>query len=451
MVSRRKFLTLSSAGLAAATLRLSSAEARQVQDGRGQPGQARQGADGARVITPNGVSLPWRMVDGVKVYHLIAEPIAHQMAEGLELDLWGYNGRSPGPTIEAVEGDRVRIYVTNHLPAPTTVHWHGVMLPSGMDGVTGLNQRPIPVGETFKYEFAFEEPGTFMYHPHFDELTQIALGMMGMIVVHPRRPEPIDRDFAIMLAEWKVRPGMRRPDPMEMLDFNLATMNSKVFPATEPLVVRRGDRVRIRLCNLSITSHHPIHLHGQTFRVTGTEGGRIPRSAQWPDSTVLVPTGALREVEFVADAPGDWAFHCHMLHHVMNQMGHEGPVMVGADRRRIDEAVQDLVPGYMTMGTTGMHEMGEMEMPTPPNSIVMKGAEGPFGHIEMGGMFTVLKVREGITTYDDPGWYDHPEGTVAEQARTDELRRDGIEVPEAPEQPEPSDEHENEHEHEHGH
>jgi manganese oxidase len=441
MVSRREFLTLSSAGLAAAaTMRLSQAAAQEAQATR-----VREGATDARVITPNGVSLPWRMVNGVKVYHLIAEPIVHEMAQGLELDLWGYNGRSPGPTIEAVEGDRVRIYVTNHLPAPTTVHWHGILVPNGMDGVTGLNQRPIPVGQTFKYEFVVERPGTFMYHPHFDELTQIALGLMGMIVVHPRRPEPIDRDFAIMLAEWKVHPGTRRPDPTEMLEFNLGTMNSKVFPATEPLVARRGDRVRIRLCNLSITNHHPIHLHGQTFRIIGTEGGRIPPSAQWPESTVLVPTGSLREVEFIADAPGDWALHCHMLHHVMNQMGHVGPVMIGADARRLNESVQHLVPGLMTMGTTGMHEMGEMQMPVPQNSIVMRGGEGPFGHIEMGGMFTILKVRESMTTYEDPGWYDHPPGTVAEHAEPEELRRDGIVVPDGPQRPELPVEHDHQH------
>jgi manganese oxidase len=230
-----------------------------------------------------------------------------------------------------------------------------------------------------------------------------------------------------------------------MLEFNLGTMNSKVFPATEPLVARRGDRVRIRLCNLSITNHHPIHLHGQTFRIIGTEGGRIPPSAQWPESTVLVPTGSLREVEFIADAPGDWALHCHMLHHVMNQMGHVGPVMIGADARRLNESVQHLVPGLMTMGTTGMHEMGEMQMPVPQNSIVMRGGEGPFGHIEMGGMFTILKVRESMTTYEDPGWYDHPPGTVAEHAEPEELRRDGIVVPDGPQRPELPVEHDHQH------
>ena len=121
------------------------------------------------VVTPNGSTLPWRVVDGVKVGHLVAEPCRREFAPGIVVDCWGYNGQTPGPTIEAVEGDRLRIYVTNRLPAPTTVHWHGILVPNGMDGVTGLNQKPIPPGETFKYEFRLRQSGTFMYHSHFDE------------------------------------------------------------------------------------------------------------------------------------------------------------------------------------------------------------------------------------------------------------------------------------------
>ena len=101
------------------------------------------GTDYRPVVTPNGATLPFRIVDGVKVFHLVAEAVEHEFAPGLVAHCWGYNGRVHGPTIEAVEGDRVRIYVTNRLPAPTTVHWHGVLLPNGMDGVGGLTQRAI--------------------------------------------------------------------------------------------------------------------------------------------------------------------------------------------------------------------------------------------------------------------------------------------------------------------
>ncbi|MGH8744297.1 MAG: multicopper oxidase family protein, partial [Burkholderiales bacterium] len=261
-------------------------------------------------------------MDGVKVYHLIAEPVRHEFAKGLVGECWGYNGRVHGPTIEAVEGDRVRVYVTNKLSATTTVHWHGIYLPNGMDGVGGLNQRAIKPGETFKYEWTFRQHGTFMYHSHHDEMTQMAMGMMGMIVVHPRGGNQVDRDFAILLSEWRIDPGTFRPNPNEMTDFNVLTMNARCFPGTEPLVVKKGDRVRIRIGNLSAMSHHPIHLHGYHFTLVATDGGDIPVSGQWPETTVLVPVGNTRDIEFIADAPGDWAMHCHMTHHIMNQMGH---------------------------------------------------------------------------------------------------------------------------------
>src|SRR5882672_11460180 len=196
----------------------------------GEPGK-----DYTPVITPDGIALPYKAVDGVKVFHLIAEEVQnHEFAPGLKAHCWGYNGRVHGSTIEAVEGDRVRIYVTNRLPEPTSVHWHGILLPNGMDGVSGLTQKPIEPGETFKYEFTLRQHGTHMYHPHFDEMTQMGLGMMGLFVIHPRVPKEKrpDRDFAIMLSEWRIDPGTSRPVPQEMTDFNLFTMNSKAFPAT---------------------------------------------------------------------------------------------------------------------------------------------------------------------------------------------------------------------------
>lgn len=390
------------------------------------PGQP--GLDYTPVITPNGATLPWKVVEGAKVMHLIAEEIEHEIAPGLKAKCWGYNGRTPGPTIEAVEGDRLRIYVTNHLPEPTTIHWHGVRVPNGMDGVAGLTQMPIPPGQTFKYEFTLRQHGTHMYHPHFDEMTQIALGMEGMFIIHPRQPkEPRpDRDFAIMLSEWRIDPGTSRPNPLEMVEFSVFTMNSKVFPGTEPLVAKLGDRVRIRLANLGPMDHHPIHLHGYDFFVTDTDGGTVPQSARTPQNTVLVAVGTTRAVEFIASEPGDWAMHCHMTHHTMNQMGHNAPNMVGVKTGSLDEKVQKLLPDYMTMGDAGMGDMAMMGMPVPKNSIPMAGGEGPFGTIDMGGMFTILKVRAGIKTYDDPGWYKHPPGTEATRATAEELSRDGI-------------------------
>lgn len=376
------------------------------------------------VITPNVGSLPWTLDGTVKVFHLVAEPIVREFAPGFVVNCWGYNGSSPGPTIEAVEGDTVRLLVTNHLNEPTTVHWHGLILPNGMDGVTGLTQRPILPGETFKYEFTLKQNGTFMYHPHYDEMSQIALGMMGFFIIHPKGEEgpPIDRDFAIFLHEWRLPIGTKTPIPFEMLDFNLFTFNSVLYPKIEPLVVKTDERVRIRLGNVMMNSH-PIHLHGHEFWVTRKGAKRLPPAAQYTEVTISVAPGETRDIEFVADNPGDWAFHCHKSHHTMNQMRHDIPNLTGIDKGNIDNRIRAYFPDFIgLMNINGMGEMFEMygsahdmnmKMKFPPN-VSPIGNPGPFGVIEMGGMFTILKVRDQLASYADPGWYQHPPGTVAE-------------------------------------
>jgi len=392
------------------------------------------GKDYKPVVIPTGQTLPFKIVNGVKVFHLIAEEVEHYFDSGLRAKCWAYNGHVNSTMIEAVEGERVRIYVTNRLPIATSVHWHGIYLPNGMDGVAGLTQPYIKPGETTKYEWTLRQHGTFMFHSHHDEMTQMGMGLIGMFIMHPRNPAPeyhVDRDFAIMLSEWDIKVGTARPNTLQMTDFNILTMNGKVFPSTGPLVCKTGDKVRIRLGNLGAMDHHPIHIHGYYFRITATDGEDIPLSAQWPETTALVAVGQTRTLEFIADAPGDWAFHCHMTHHVMNQMGHEFPNMVGMQPGDVDKKLQSLLPGYMTMGQTGM-DMGNMAemMPMPANSIPMKGAVGPFGdNITMGGMFTIVKVRDRLASYDqDPGWYQHPPGTVALTASAEDLARDGIDV-----------------------
>jgi len=369
------------------------------------------------VATLNGWSLPWRMKAGVKEFHLVAEPVVREFAPGMNANLWGYNGSSPGPTIEAVEGDHVRIFVTNKLPEHTSVHWHGVMVPNGMDGVGGLTQPQIPPGKTFVYEFVLQRAGTHMYHPHADEMVQMAMGMMGLFIIHPKdqRQYRVDRDFAFILASYDIEPGSATPRPSTMTDFNLWTWNSRVFPGIDPLVARTGERVRIRVGNLTMTNH-PIHMHGPHFEVTGTDGGWVPKSARWPEVTTDVAVGQMRAIEFDAVA-GDWAIHCHKAHHTMNAMGHGQPNFIGTDMREVAQRVTRLVPDYMPMGDTGMAAMGEMEMPLPDNTLPMMTGTGPFGALEMGGMFSVVKVRDDIAPgdYRDPGWFKHPAGTVARE------------------------------------
>ena len=422
MSTRRQFLRASGAGLLGSALVNRMAQASvpeapvQTKPETQPPLAPPNGRPYQPVVTLNGWTLPWRMKDGWKEFHLIAEPVRRSIAPGMTAHLWGYNGQSPGPTLECVEGDRVRIYVTNRLPEHTTIHWHGFLLPNGMDGVGGLTQKHIPAGKTWVYEFEMGKSGTFMYHPHADEMVQMAMGMHGFIVVHPKNPAfmRVDRDFVFLMNAYDIDPGSYTPRVNTMIDFNMWCWNSRVFPGIDPLVVRKGDRVRIRIGNLTMTNH-PIHLHGYDFEVTGTDGGWVPKGARWPEVTVDVAVGQMRAIEFIADAPGDWAFHCHKSHHTMNAMGHNVPTMIGVDHRGVAQQIINLVPDYMVMGERGMADMAEMEMPLPDNTLPMMTGQGPFGALEMGGMFTVVKVREGLARndYKDPGWYKHPAGTVA--------------------------------------
>ena len=416
MTSRREFLGYGGAGmvLAGANAHVAAATTRA------------HGAGGfVPVRTLNGWTLPYTMKDGVKEFHLVAEEIEHEFAPGSRAKCWGYNGSTPGPTIEAVEGDRVRILVTNRLKEHTSVHWHGILLPSGMDGVGGLSQPHIQPGETYAYEFTLRQHGSHMYHPHADEMTQLAVGMMGMLIVHPKDGEdvPIDRDYCFMLHNWALHPGTYRPDPAVMQAFDLWTFNSKVFPAIDPIVARTGERVRVRIANVSMWNH-PIHMHGVQFWVTGSDGGRWPR-AQWrSETTEIVGVGQVRDIEFVA-VPGDWAFHCHMSHHTMNAMGHDLPNPLGVDQSGVGDEIRRMLPGFMPMGEHGMAEhqvhtdMGHH--PGPANTLPMMTGKGPYGNLEMGGMFTTVKVRDDLAPgdYSDPGWYSPPPGTVAARVSRD--------------------------------
>ncbi|MEY4646125.1 MAG: Copper resistance protein precursor, partial [Pseudomonadota bacterium] len=278
----------------------------------------------------------------------------------------------------------------------------------------------IQPGKTFVYEFVARRPGTFMYHPHADEMTQMAMGMMGFWITHPKAKHPlideVNRDFCFLLNAYDIDPGSYTPKIMTMLDFNLWSWNSRIFPGIDSLNVRLNDKVRIRIGNLTMTNH-PIHLHGHEFLVTGTDGGPTPKSTRWYEVTTDVAVGQMRQIEFLADEEGDWAFHCHKSHHTMNAMGHNVPTLIGVDHRGIAKKINSLIPDYMVMGERGMADMTEMEMPIPDNTAPMMTGEGPFGSVEMGGMFSVLKVRRDQKPgdYSNPGWFKHPEGTVAHE------------------------------------
>lgn len=423
-LSRRKFVGLSAMAIASAAAVSGRVQAASIPEAATNSSPAMQpplhpssGPPYQPVVTLNGWTLPWRMNGDWKEFHLVAEPVVREMAPGMKAHLWGYNGASPGPTIECVEGDKVRIFVTNKLPEHTTVHWHGLQVPNGMDGVGGLTQPQIKPGQTFVYEFVMKRSGTFMYHPHADEMVQMAMGMMGSLVVHPRDPSlhRVDRDFVFIMQSYDIDPGSYVPRVMTMTDFNLWAWNSRVFPGIDPLVIGTGDRARVRIGNLTMTNH-PIHKHGEPFTVTCTDGGWVPENARRPEVTTDVPVGGMRAFEFTAEDPGDWAIHCHKAHHTMNAMGHEVKTFIGAStNRNLAKSIRTIVPDYMPMGSAGMADMGGMEMPMPDNTLPMMTGFGQFGPMEMGGMFSVVKVREGLAKddYRDPGPYKNPQGTVA--------------------------------------
>jgi FtsP/CotA-like multicopper oxidase with cupredoxin domain len=270
------------------------------------------------IITPDVPDLPFTLDASTKVFRLRAQPVKRKIAPFKTIDAWGYNGSCPGPTIQVNQGDRVRIIVENALPESTSMHWHGLEVPIEQDGVPFISQKPIPPGGTYTYEFTVHQEGTFFYHAH--SAMQEMIGLLGLFIAHPQSSYAphADHDYAIVLQEWAVLPSNTVPNTASM-EFNWLTFNGLSAPSTTPLIARLGSRVRLRFVNLGM-DHHPIHLHGHQFVITGTEGGRAPESTWYPTNTVLVGVAQAKVVEFEAKYPGDWMIHCHLPHHMMNSM-----------------------------------------------------------------------------------------------------------------------------------
>ncbi len=356
--SRRDFLRLGVTGVAAGLVSARAASP-EPAPARSRPAAGRRtGQSGPSsylpVETPDLSRMPWTMDGNVKVFHITCDVVKSRFVPWRETNTWGYNGSTPGPTVEALEGDRVRFVVENRLPEATVMHWHGLEVPIEMDGVEGITQDFIAPGGTFVYEFTLRQNGTFFYHSH--RPMQQMMGMIGLFIVHPKTPHTprCDRDFGLVLQEWATLPSNTTPNTLAM-EFNWLTINGKSAPSTTPMLVRLGERVRLRFVNLGM-DHHPMHMHGHTWYTTGSEGGRLPRTLWRPGNTELIGVAQARDVEFVADNPGDWMLHCHLPHHMMNTMAsmvgpmsnpehqHMGPVAPNA--REIPGYPQDM---YMVM------------------------------------------------------------------------------------------------------
>ncbi len=319
------------------------------------------------VITPDVGDLPYVMDGDVKVFRLTAHVFRQQIAPQKTIDVWGFNGSAPGPTIQVTQGDKVRVIFRNELPESSSLHWHGFEDQLGNDGMPGISQAPVKPGESFTYNFVITQEGTYFYHSHM--AMQELAGMLGAFIMHPKVPyrPHCDKDFALNLQAYWVLPNSTVPNTMNM-EFNWLLINGKAGPATTPLVVRQGERVRIRFINLSM-NHHPMHVHGHTFYVTGTEGGRIAETAWWPGNTVLVGVAQARDIEFVANNPGDWMLHCHLPHHMMNSMANQAGPMTrmagfpGGQGLRGDDSHGYLLEAGQQAGMEGMEGKSMPDMP----------------------------------------------------------------------------------------
>ncbi|TWB18800.1 multicopper oxidase [Nitrospirillum amazonense] len=266
--------------------------------------------------------LPYRLEGGVKVFDLRASVIRWTILPGVTVDAYAYNGQIPGPRIHIRQGDRVRINVTNALPESTTVHWHGLVVPNGMDGPAWVTQPPIPPGGRFSYEFMAAQHGTYFYHPHANPDRTQALGLYGALIIDPADPKdevPADHDYVIQLQEWLRRDGLTFPAmPMDGGHPNYFTINGRAYPATETVRMKVGETLKVRFIGTNTGLVHPMHIHGGPFLVVARDGQTLPPSARYEADTVNVGPGQRYDVIWTARLPGKWLIHCHIPHHTTN-------------------------------------------------------------------------------------------------------------------------------------
>ncbi len=258
----------------------------------------------------NQVLEPTILDDGTKQWELTASVVEWETEPGVVVEAYAYNGTVPGPQLRAEVGDRIRIILHNELPEPTTIHSHGLLVPSDMDGVPVISQDAVMPGETFIYEYTIRNSGSHMYHSHFMAERQVPMGLLGAFVVTDPAAtgEPVtDVDYAMILNDGP-------------LGF---TINGKGFPATEPLVLTEGQSIRIRYMNEGLQVH-PMHLHGMAQLVVAKDGYLLPQPHF--EDTVLVAPGERIDVVVEATELGTWAFHCHVLTHAEGPDGMFGMV-----------------------------------------------------------------------------------------------------------------------------
>lgn len=260
-------------------------------------------------------------VDGVKEFQLTAGVIRWNILPDVQVSAYAYNQQVPGPLIRVTAGDEVRFNVTNQLPEPTSVHWHGLVLPNKMDGAAGVTQPPIEPGETFTYEFTVPDtPGTYFYHTHFEGDRQQPLGLYGAFIIDGTDQSVVthDHEYIVQLGEWRVVDGQTYP-AMELDGMlpNYFTINGKAFPETDTIRMKVGETLLVRFIGTG-QFIHPMHIHGGPFTIVATDGNRVPETARIQKDTVLVGPGERYDVLWSANEPGKWLMHCHINHHITN-------------------------------------------------------------------------------------------------------------------------------------
>jgi manganese oxidase len=272
-------------------------------------------AQGDQILEP-------KLENGVKVFNLDVSLIQWNILPGTQVAAYAFNRQVPGPRIQVTEGDRIRMIVKNNLPEPTTVHWHGMILPNNMDGPADVTQKPIAPGESYTYEFTVKQSGTYFYHSHKDVDRQQTLGMYGALIVEPKNKAntpAFDQDVTVQLQEWTVKQGYTFPSmPMEGLLPNFFTINGKAYPSTEIVNAKVGEKIRFRFIGSNNAFIHPMHIHGGPFKIVATDGNSVPVAAQIEKDTINVAPGERYDVIWTAREKGKWLLHCHIAHHATN-------------------------------------------------------------------------------------------------------------------------------------
>jgi len=277
--------------------------------------KAPESARGDRLLAP-------RIENGVKVFDLDASVIQWNILSWKTVVAYAINKQVPGPRLDLTEGDHVRINFTNHLPEPTSMHWHGLVVPNRMDGPANITQAPVPPGGRYTYEYVVQQSGTYFYHSHARPDRQQALGMYGALIIHPRdtaKEEKADLEYVVQLQEWLNRDGLTYPAMiMEGALPNYFTINGKAYPSTETIRMRVGQRLKFRIIGTNNNFIHPMHMHGGPFTVVARDGINLSPTARFDADVINVGPGQRYDVIWPAREPGKWIFHCHIPHHTLN-------------------------------------------------------------------------------------------------------------------------------------